>query len=321
MEKAPILVLLPADESHRSRLAAKAPEAEILYCKPREVTRELLQSAQAVIGNPEPGLLTGSPNLRWLQLQSAGANGYVDAGVLPAGVALTNATGAYGLAVAEHLVATLFALYKNLPLYRDNQQNRLWKSHGKVQSVYGSTILVLGLGDIGGEFAQKVKSLGATVIGVRRTVGEKPPYVDELHTMEALDDLLPRADCVAMALPGTPETAGIMNRERLGKMKAGSVLLNVGRGSAVDTEALCDALEGGRLRGAALDVTDPEPLPPDHRIWGIPGALITPHSSGGTTLEETYHRVFAIVEENLGRYVRGEALKNRVDFQTGYRAL
>ena len=123
---------------------------------------------------------------------------------------LTNATGAYGLAISEHMLGMLLELFKKLHLYRDAQHLHQWKSLGRVRSIEGSTVLVLGMGDIGGEFARKVKALGATVIGVRRTDTRKPDYVDELYLTEELDRLLPRADVVAVALPGNGETAGML---------------------------------------------------------------------------------------------------------------
>ena len=136
-----------------------------------------------------------------------------------------------------------------------------------------------------------------------------------------MDSLLPRADVVAVTLPGTQATSGLLSRERIARMKEGAVLLNVGRGTIVDTEALCDALESGRLGGAGVDVTDPEPLPPEHRLWRLPTAVVTPHVSGFYHLKETHERIVDIMVENLKRFQAGEPLKNQVDFSTGYRKL
>ena len=219
------------------------------------------------------------------------------------------------------MLGMLLELFKKLHLYRDAQHLHQWKSLGRVRSIEGSTVLVLGMGDIGGEFARKVKALGATVIGVRRTDTRKPDYVDELYLTEELDRLLPRADVVAVALPGNGETAGMLNRKRIESIKEGAVLLNVGRGVIVDTEALCDALESGHLGGAGLDVTDPEPLPENHRLWNFHNAVITPHISGFYHLPETLERIVRISAENLEAYRSGKPLRNQVDFSTGYRKL
>ena len=287
------LVTIPTGERHRNLLQQAAPGWEFrfrgtdtLVCAPQEalpgqpVTQEDVDWAQVILGNVPAAMLHGSPALEWLQTNSAGVEAYIQPGVLAGDTLLTNATGAYGLAIAEHMLGMLLELFKKLELYRDAQKSGAWQSQGAVKAVYGSTVLVLGMGDIGGEFAARCKALGAKVIGVRRSPRPCPEYADEVHLLEDLDSLLPQADVVAITLPGTDATRGLMSRERLAKMKEGAVLLNVGRGFIVDTEALCDALERGHLSGAGVDVTDPEPLPPTHRLWNIPTAVVTPHISG-----------------------------------------
>ena len=316
-----VTVLIPVEERHKKILENAAPEYRFCYRTPETVTQEELDQSDILIGNPPASLLHGSPRLKWLQCNSAGTEPFLQPGVLHPDTLLTNATGAYGLAISEHMLGMLLELFKKLHLYRDAQHLHQWKSLGRVRSIEGSTVLVLGMGDIGGEFARKVKALGATVIGVRRTDTRKPDYVDELYLTEELDRLLPRADVVAVALPGNGETAGMLNRKRIESIKEGAVLLNVGRGVIVDTEALCDALESGHLGGAGLDVTDPEPLPENHRLWNFPNAVITPHISGFYHLPETLERIVRISAENLEAYRSGKPLRNQVDFSTGYRKL
>lgn len=328
------LVTIPTGERHRNLLQQAAPGWEFrfrgtdtLVCAPQEalpgqpVTQEDVDWAQVILGNVPAAMLHGSPALEWLQTNSAGVEAYIQPGVLAGDTLLTNATGAYGLAIAEHMLGMLLELFKKLELYRDAQKSGAWQSQGAVKAVYGSTVLVLGMGDIGGEFAARCKALGAKVIGVRRSPRPCPEYADEVHLLEDLDSLLPQADVVAVTLPGTDATRGLMSRERLAKMKEGSVLLNVGRGFIVDTEALCDALERGHLSGAGVDVTDPEPLPPTHRLWNIPTAVVTPHISGFYHLRETHERIVGIFLENLRHFQAGEPLRNLVDFATGYRKL
>lgn len=316
-----VTVLIPVEERHKKILENAAPEYRFCYRTPETVIQEELDQSDILIGNPPASLLHGSPRLKWLQCNSAGTEPFLQPGVLHPDTLLTNATGAYGLAISEHMLGMLLELFKKLHLYRDAQHLHQWKSLGRVRSIEGSTVLVLGMGDIGGEFARKVKALGATVIGVRRTDTRKPEYVDELYLTEELDRLLPRADVVAVALPGNGETAGMLNCKRIESMKEGAVLLNVGRGVIVDTEALCDALESGHLGGAGLDVTDPEPLPENHRLWNFPNAVITPHISGFYHLPETLERIVRISAENLEAYRSGKPLRNQVDFSTGYRKL
>ena len=328
------LVTIPTGERHRNLLQQAAPGWEFrfrgtdtLVCAPQEalpgqpVTQEDVDWAQVILGNVPAAMLHGSPALEWLQTNSAGVEAYIRPGVLAGDTLLTNATGAYGLAIAEHMLGMLLELFKKLELYRDAQKIGAWQSQGAVKAVYGSTVLVLGMGDIGGEFAARCKALGAKVIGVRRSPRPCPEYADEVHLLEDLDSLLPQADVVAITLPGTDATRGLMSRERLAKMKEGAVLLNVGRGFIVDTEALCDALERGHLSGTGVDVTDPEPLPPTHRLWNIPTAVVTPHISGFYHLRETHERIVGIFLENLRHFQAGEPLRNLVDFTTGYRKL
>lgn len=316
-----VVVLMPMDDSHKIDLMSVAPGSNFIFTSAKEINRETLQDAHIIIGNPPLDMVKGCKNLKWLQLDSAGADLFVKEGVLPRGVKLTNSTGAYGLAISEHMIGVLLSIYKKLYLYRDNQNNSLWKNEGEVKSIYGCTALVIGLGDIGGDFAKRIKALGGYTIGVRRSDTNKPEYLDELYLMDKIDELLPKADVVALSLPETKETYKLFSKEKISKMKKDSVLINVGRGTAIDTEALCDALESGKLLGAALDVTDPEPLPKDHRIWGIKNAIITPHVSGNYNLKETHHRIVKIAVNNLERFIKGEELRNVVNLSTGYRDL
>lgn len=335
MDTKRVLVTVPVTPEHVRKLEQVAPDWEFRFrgtdhlvgVNPEElVNREPLTPedvawADVILGNVPESTLTGSPKLLWLQTNSAGVEGYLRPGVLAENTLLTNATGAYGLAISEHMLGMLLELFKKLELYRDAQKDGKWQSLGAVKAVYGSTVLVLGMGDIGGEFGKRCKALGAKVIGVRRSNRQKPEYADEVHLLEDLDQLLPQADVVAVTLPGTEATRGLINRERLAKMKEGSVLLNVGRGYIVDTDALCEALESGHLSGAGVDVTDPEPLPAEHKLWRIPTAVVTPHISGYYHLRETHERIVRIFVENLEHFRKGEPLRNQVDFSTGYRKL
>lgn len=335
MDTKRVLVTVPVTPEHVRKLEQVVPDWEFRFrgtdhlvgVNPEElVNREPLTPedvawADVILGNVPESTLTGSPKLLWLQTNSAGVEGYLRPGVLAENTLLTNATGAYGLAISEHMLGMLLELFKKLELYRDAQKDGKWQSLGAVKAVYGSTVLVLGMGDIGGEFGKRCKALGAKVIGVRRSNRQKPEYADEVHLLEDLDQLLPQADVVAVTLPGTEATRGLINRERLAKMKEGAVLLNVGRGYIVDTDALCEALESGHLSGAGVDVTDPEPLPAEHKLWRIPTAVVTPHISGYYHLRETHERIVKIFVENLEHFRKGEPLRNQVDFSTGYRKL
>lgn len=314
-----VLITIPMDSASQETLRSLCPSARFHFAASSEVTRSLAQSARVILGNVSPDLIAGSPNLRFLQLNSAGTDGYLKEGVLAEDVFLSNATGAYGLAISEHMVGAALMLMKKLHLYHDNQKNALWKDEGPVVSIYGSTSLIIGAGDIGTEFARRVKALGSHTVGIRRTPSGPAPFFDEMYTSERLNTLLPKADIVALSLPNTPETVHIITRERLLAMKKTAVLLNVGRGTAVDTDALAEILASGHLLGAALDVTDPEPLPPSHPLWSVTNALITPHISGAYHLPETLARIIKIALKNFALYVNGQEPENLVDRKTGYR--
>jgi len=313
-----VIVVVPFEEESRKRLESVCENNEYVYKRPDEVTAEDLSDADAVIGNVPAPLMKHAKKLEWFQSQMAGVDPYIVKGVIPENVVITNVTGAFGLAISEHMVGCVFELYKKLHLYRDNQNKSLWKDMGGVKQIEGQTVLVLGLGDIGKCFARKMKALGAYTIGLKRRKSVKPDYIDELYLQDSLDEVLPRADIVALCMPDTPETRGMMSARRIAEMKEGSVLINIGRGSAVDTEALCDALESGRLYGAALDVFEKEPLPPDHRLWSIPNAVITPHISGFFHLRRTYENIIDICIRNYENYVNGRPFFNIIDRNTGY---
>lgn len=313
-EKRKILVAFHTDADHRARLEKCAPGCVFIYDP--EPDDALLCSADAVLGNLSPERLARTKRLKWLQLCSAGVNGY--AGAIPEGAVLTNASGAYGPTIAEYMICAVMSLFLKFPQYRDNQRERAWREEGAPKFVAGSSALVVGMGNIGGEFAKRFRALGGRVTGVKRTPSPKPDFLDALDTMDRLDALLPEADVVALSLPETPETRGLFGAERIARMKPGSVLVNVGRGTAVDADALAAALTSGHLLGAALDVTDPEPLPPEHPLWGISSAFVTPHISGRWYVAENFDRVFAICEDNLARFCEGRPLRNVVDLRLGY---
>lgn len=184
--------------------------------------------------------------------------------------------------------------------------------------IEGSRVLVVGLGDIGTAFARKMKALGCRTVGIKRRDGRKPEGVDDLYTLERLEQQLPKADIVALSLPGNADTYHLLSRERMAMLKKNAVILNVGRGMTLDTDALTDALREGRIAGAALDVTDPEPLPEDHPLWSMENVIITPHVSGGFSLPETLEQILDICIANLECYLVGRPLRNIVDFETGY---
>lgn len=305
-----VVITLPLLDRHRRVIAEAAVGMRVDYVAREQVDAEALRGASILLGNVPPTLLTGMDGLRWIQLNSAGTDGYMGPGVLPEETVLTNATGAYGPAVAEHAFAMLLALLKNLPQYRDRQREHEWKSAGQARGLMGSTVVIAGFGDIGRTFARLMRPFGSHIIGIA-TSSAHAAEADELYTsLDALDEVLPRADVALFSLPGIESTRHALSWARLAGMKRTAVVLNVGRGTAVDTDALCDAVQAGQIWGAGLDVVDPEPLPKEHRLWDVERILLTPHISGGFQLEETLDRIVAIFVENLRHYRAGERLRN-----------
>ena len=312
-----VLCVIDVIEEEKLKISSSVSEYEYIFETAPD--KELLESADIILGCPNASMLRTCSNLKWIQTQSAGVDAYIKN--LPEGVLLTNATGGYGLAIAEHMLGLYLSMIKKLDKYHDLQKEHSWTDLGPVKSIYGSTVLVVGLGDIGTEFAKLCKAMGAYVIGVRRSDASPSACADEVHLNADLNGLLPRADCVAITLPGTSETYRLFDREKFALMKKEAVLINIGRGSIIDQPALCEALGSGSIAGAAVDVTDPEPLPADDPLWEAKNMIITPHISGGFHLAETKARILNICCENLKAYSRGEKLRNIVDFSTGYRKL
>lgn len=307
-----ILVLVPANEEHRATLEAAAPQASFTYTSPDGATDEEVAAADVIVGNLDAARLGAAARLRLIQLNSAGYDNYVAAGTLPEGAALCCAIGAYGQAVSEHLFASVLAVMKKLPGYRDLQRNRRWGDLGEVRSPAGANVLVLGAGDIGTHIAALFAAVGSHVTGVRRSVvAAKAPF-ERMATMDELAELLPEADVVASVLPSTPQTRGLADAGFFAQMKEGAIFANAGRGDLVNQSALLSALQSGHLGGAALDVCTPEPLPGDDALWTAPNLLLTPHISGFYHLPVTLDNIISIAAENIRALLSGEELRNRV---------
>lgn len=315
-----VLLNLALEERHKQKLEAAAPGCRFVYAPNGVLTREMARDAEIIVGFPPADWIAGSQKLEWLQLFSAGADAYLKPGILAPGVKLTNATGAYGKAVSEHGLALTLTLMKKLHAYRDFQRQHAWKDAGPVTSLTDATVLVVGLGDIGLNYARMAKALGAPrVIGVKRRPGERPDFVDELCLTAELDRVLPEADVIFSILPGTPDTVHFFTAQRFAAMKPTAIFVNCGRGSAVETQVLIDALRQGQIAAAGIDVAEVEPIPAESPLWDLDNLLITSHVAGNFHLPDILEQVVNITAENLWRYLAGQALENVVDFTTGYK--
>jgi phosphoglycerate dehydrogenase-like enzyme len=266
---------------------------------------------------PIEALLSAATSLQWLHLRGAGIDRISVPRLVDSDIVLTNGSGNHSPNIAEHVVALMLAFARQLPALIRDQAARVWRAPDNVFELSGQTLLVVGCGNIGQELAWRASALGMKVIGARRRVGQAPLRgVSQVVAMQQLDDVLPLADHVALTLPLTAETQGVMSAARLNAMKPGAYFYNVGRGQTVDQPALIEALRSGRIAGAGLDVTDPEPLPPDSALWSEPGVVITAHSAGRTP--RSYERFESLLLDNLARFSEGRPLLNVVDKAAGY---
>lgn len=307
-----ILNLLPVTEEEKQEFESIAPQAVHVYAGRRTVTPEQLAQATVILGWPRPQDMKGAVRLKWFQTMWAGSDEYEGEGILPPGIMLTSSSGSNSQSVAEHMLACLLALCRRLPIYRDSQRAHLWKDEGKMKTISGGTVLVVGAGHLGSAFAGPCRGLGARTVGLKRTVRGPVEGFDQVYPMDQLDELLPQADVVALVLPHSPQTAGLMDGRRLRLMKEDAILISAGRGTVLDQDALVQVMGEGKLWGAALDVTVPEPLPADSPLWDIPNLILTPHVAGGMRLEITRKNCIQMAQDNLRRYLAGEPLVNRV---------
>jgi phosphoglycerate dehydrogenase-like enzyme len=247
------------------------------------------------------GLMSGMNALRVIQTLSAGVDWLMPS--VPAGVTVCDAAGARDVAVAEWVLAALLASQRRLPELRDSQREHAWEWRQSAE-LCGRTVMILGYGAIGAAVETRLTPFDVDLIRVARRARAGVHAADELST------LLPLADIVVVLLPLTPATRGLLNSEMLARMRPGATLVNAARGEIVDTDALLKLLQAGRIR-AALDVTDPEPLPASHPLWDAPGVLITPHFAGDTLAAD--RRAFALVGDQVRRYLRREPLLNVVE--------
>jgi len=314
-----VLVMIPMRQADKKKFTEAAPGYQFIYNE--EPEKEELEQAHIIVGEPTHDMMAIAGKLEWLQITWAGIDYYAKGYKFPQDVFFTNMSGAFGQSISEYVLAMILSLYKKMNLYRDQQNAEIWNDCGQEFSPVGKTVLITGVGNVGGAVAVLMKKFDCYTMGITMFVGKIPEYMDELYTMEALDDLLPRADIIVNCLPSTDKTKGMFDSRRFGLMKQGATFVNVSRGDLVDTMALVNALDSGKLLGAAVDVTEPEPLPAGHPLWHCKNAIITPHISGTCFghLEATQNMIIDICADNLGRYANGQKMRNEVDLQAGYK--
>ena len=263
--------------------------------------------------------LAARPRLRWIQATSAGVGKLADrVGLTQSSVAVTTASGVHARPLAEFVLLAMLMFGKDvLRLEREQREHRWERFAG--EEVAGKTVCVVGLGKIGREVARLSRALDARVVGTVREVRERTPEdlgVDRLEPTDRLDELLPEADVLVLAVPHTALTDRILDARRLALLKPGAILVNIARGDIVDEAALAEALASGRLRGAALDVFEQEPLPPESPLWDLPNVFVSPHSASTVAAEN--ERIVELFQENIRRYLEGQPLLNLLDKELLY---
>jgi phosphoglycerate dehydrogenase-like enzyme len=288
-----------------SELPAELPDADIFV---------------GAILRPEQFLR--AKQLKWIHSTSAGVGQLAYPELRASQVIVTNASGVFSVPMAEHAIGLLLALARNLPdtVRQQDQkiwsQQQLWDKPQHLTELNGATLLIVGFGSIGKEIAKRASALEMKVIGVTRTGQGDRAFAQQIVSVEKLDEVLPPADYVVVATPETADTRNTFDDKRFAKMKRGARLINLGRGSVLDEAALVRALESGQLGGAALDVTDNEPLPAESPLWTAPNLLLTPHTSAISN--RLWQRETDLLVELLERWFAGRELFNLVDLSKGY---
>jgi phosphoglycerate dehydrogenase-like enzyme len=316
-----LIVVIGEDvgEENLVRLRTAHPDVEFRFCPGVEEFIAAAEDADVLFSKRfPPPVWERAGRLRWVQAGTAGVNHLLDAGLRGSPVILTKAVGAHGVPMAEVILAMMLAFATRLHVLIHAQRTGAWIKEEVLAHKFelaGQTLCVIGLGDIGGTLALKAKALGMRVLGVRRS---KTPFpgIDAQYTRDQLLDVLPGADHVALCLPLTDETQGVIGAAELRAMKPSAHIYNVGRGASINAESLLRALQEGWIAGAGLDVTDPEPLPAESPLWTLPNVILSQHTSGSSP--HNADRITAIFLDNLARFRRGEPLRNVVDKTLGY---
>ncbi len=296
------------------------PGDEVLWLSPSG-PYEAAAPAEAIVAglnaDRAKALLAAAPRVRWFHTLSAGVERLLIPEITERqGLVLTNNSGAYDVPIAEHVMAFVFAAAKRFPDYQRAQAEHRWERERQHQELRDSTMVVFGMGSIGGEVARLSSAAGMRVIGVRRDHRAPAAPATRVVGPDALADVAAEADWLVVAAPLTAATRGAISAEVIARLKPTAWVVNIARGSLIDQAALLAALRAGRIGGAALDVFDPEPLPGDHELWSLPNVIITPHASSSSP--RVRERSIALIAENMRRFKKGEPLLNRVDYARGY---
>ena len=310
-------------DAHKAQIQKTAEE---LGFAPHFFTLDQFEEAKACVQDCEilyahsPDLLRAAPaTLKWYCCSFAGVDPYCkDPAIFANPDCILTNSNVYGVTIAEHVVMVTLMLLRRMPEYEEVVRNRSWSNQLPIRSIRDNEFTILGTGNIGVNVADRMRGMGAAkIIGLSRS-GRPHPAFDEVHPIADLDKVLPDTKILVMALPGTAETIHILNRERIALLPKDAYIINVGRGTAIEQEPLIEALNEGRIAGAALGVMAPGPLPHDHPLWSAKNLSLTPHVSGNMTLGYTCDTNVAMFCEDLKNYAAGKPLNGCVDRTKGY---
>jgi phosphoglycerate dehydrogenase-like enzyme len=311
-----ILCTRDLDEPLREQvLQAGGPSVELFSSRDASEQIAAAGGAEVIYGWVTPQLLAAAARLQWVHVTSAGVERALFPEMVRHPAVMTNARGVAAVSIAEHAFALILAFTRGLPLAFRNQQERRW-AHTSLIEICGQTLGIVGLGRVGREVARRAAGFGLRVLAVDVNPVDPPESVTALWPPARLSDLCVEADILVNCSPLTQQTERMIGREQFARMKPSALFVNVSRGRVVDQDALVEALRDGRIAGAALDVVDPEPLPPDSPLWEMPNVILTAHSA--TTSQHFWQRMHELFCENLRRYVAGEPLLNVVDKTAGF---
>lgn len=308
------LLIFPAIKPEElARVEAISEDLEIVNAASEQDALEAIGEAEAMYGNLTPELLARAENLRWLQTPIAGLEHYMFPELAESDVVVSNMAKIYSDMIADHALCFVLMFARGIHHYVRRQLERRWEKGTPVRHLADCTLGVIGLGGIGRELAYRGKACAMRVIAVDARPGEKPDFVDELWPQEQLKRLMEQSDFVVSCVPQTPETVGMIGADEIDVMKSDAFLINISRGVVVKLDALVDALNGGRIAGAALDVYEEEPLPSDHPLWGMENVIMTPHVAAQNP-HVSRRRIDTLVD-NVSRVLKGEKPHNIVDKQ------
>lgn len=293
-------------------LSPLASSVDARFLEKGQTIGDVIEDVEVLYGLISPSDLKKAKALRWVQTHSTGVDEMLYPEFKNNDMLLTGLGSAITTTVAEHAVTLLLSLMRNIHRQRDLMKEKKWQIVTGVE-ISGSSICVLGFGKIGRAVASRLQGFETSLTAVDVTPENQPAYVDRFISRDELDQHLGEFDALVCCLPATTQTEGFMSAERFGKMKSGSYFVNISRGQIVDQEALLDALRQHHLAGAGLDVTNPEPLPPEHPLWEEPNLILTPHSAGFS--QNLNKRKIGWFAQNLQRYLKDQPLRGLVDKQ------